>query len=96
MAENDVPEKKVVVTLGKRKRIVSFKSEAAHSDRWILAKRIREEFQDRLKDDRGEIVLQMKNSEVNDFIKVGDDDVIEDKAVLEFFITESEVRQFYI
>ena len=94
MVESDVPEKKVVVALGKRKRIVSFKSEASQSDRSVLTKRIREEFRDRLKDDHSEIVLQMKNPEVNDFIEVGDDDVIEDRAVLEFFIEQSDVRQF--
>ena len=34
----------------------------------------------------------MKNEEVNDFIEVRDNDVIEDKAVLEFFTEESDVR----
>ena len=99
MAENTaenipVAEKKVVVTLGKRKRIVAFKSEASESDKSIVIKRIREEFRDRLKDDRCEIVLQMKNVEVDDFIEVGDGDVIEDKAILEFFTEQSDVREF--
>ena len=87
----DLPEKKVVVTLGKRKRIVSFRSEASQSDKAVLTKRIREEFCDRIKDDRCEIVLQMKNDEVHDFIEVDDNDVI-DKSVLEFFTEQTEVR----
>ena len=81
-----------MVTLGKRKRIVSFQSEASQSDKSVLTKRIREEFRDRIKDDRCEIVLQMKNDEVNDFIEVDDDDVIDDKAVLEFFMEQTDVR----
>ena len=44
-------EKKVVVTLGKRKRIVAFKSEGSKSDKSVVIKRIRENFQDCLKDD---------------------------------------------
>lgn len=88
----DLPEKKVVVTLGKRKRIVSFRSEASQSDKAVLTKRIREEFRDRIKDDRCEIVLQMKNDEVHDFIEVDDNDVIDDKSVLEFFTEQTEVR----
>ena len=78
--------------MGKRKRIVAFKSEASESDKSIVIKRIREEFRDRLIDDQ--IVLQMKNVEVDDFIKVGDGDVIEDKAILEFFTEQSDVREF--
>lgn len=93
-AENIPVAEKVVVTLGKRKRIVAFKSEASESDKAIVIKRIREEFRDRLKDDRCEIVLQMKNVEVDDFIEVGDGDVIEDKAILEFFTKQSDVREF--
>ena len=98
MAENTaenipVAEKKVVVTLGKRKRIVAFKSEASESDKSIVIKQIWEEFRDRLKDDRCEIVLQMKNVEVDNFIEVGDGDVIEDKAILEFFTEQSDVRE---
>ena len=85
-------EKKVVVSLGKRKRVVTFKSKASRSDKSILSKRIKEEFRDHLDTDHSEIVLHMKNEEVNDFIEVRDDDVIEDKAVLEFFTKESDVR----
>ena len=89
-------EKKVVVGLGKRKRIISFKSEASQSDKTVLTKRIREEFRDRLKDEHCDfdIVLQMKNQEVNEFIEVGEDEEIDDRAVLEFFIEHSDVRQF--
>ena len=36
--------------------------------------------------------LQMENMEVDDFTEVGDGDVIEDKAVLEFFTEQSDVR----
>ena len=38
----------------------------------------------------------MKNSEVNDFIEVGDEDEIEDKAILEFFIEQSDVSFFFL
>ena len=90
MAESSA--KKVVVFLGRRKRIVSFASDPSQSDKAILIKRIREEFRDKIKnDDRCEIVLQMKNVEVDDFIEVDDDAVIENKAVLEFFMEENEV-----
>ena len=82
----------MVVTRGKRKRIVTFKNELSLSDNSVLIKRIREEFQDCVEDDRCEIVLQMKNAEVNDFIEVKDSDVIQDKAVLEFFTEPTKVR----
>ena len=82
-----LPEKKVVVSLGKRKRIISFQSEASQSDKSVLTKRIREEFRDKIKDDRCEIVLQMKVNEL-------DDDVIDDKAVLEFFMEQTAMNQF--
>ena len=36
-------------------------------------------------------LLQMKNDEVNDFIEI-DNDVIDDKAVLEFFMEQTDVR----
>ena len=86
-AEEGAGQKKVIVCLGKRKRLVSFKSDPSQSDKSVVIKRIREEFRDRLKDDvAGEIVLQMKNSEVDDFIEVGNEDPIDDKAVLEFFV----------
>ena len=92
MSSMDLREKEVVVTLGKRKRIVSFRSEASQSDKAVLTKRITKEFRDRIKDDRCEIVLQMKNDEVHDFIEVDNKDVIDNKSVLEFFTEQTEVR----
>lgn len=84
--------------LGKRKRLVTFtsSSEDEHeSDKAIVIKRIREEFQDKLpKTENYEIVLQMKDQDVDDFIEVGENDKIEDKAVLEFFVEENEVKMF--
>ena len=45
-----------------------------------------------MKDDvAGEIVLQMKNSEVDDFIDLGNEDLIDDKAVLESFVERNNV-----
>jgi len=44
------------------------------------------EISDYLKDQHGEIVLQMKNTKVNDFIETGDDEDIEDKAILKLFV----------
>ena len=64
--------KKVVITLGKRKTIVSFVSEPSLHDKSVLIKERSEGFQDRLEEDRCEIVLQMKNAEVKDFIEVED------------------------
>ena len=90
-------EKKVVVSLGKRKRFVSFtSSDKMESDKDIVLERIREEFKDKLpRTDNYEIVLQMKNQVFDQFIEVGQDDEIEDKAVLEFFIEENEVSGLY-
>ena len=55
----------------------------------IVTKRIREEPRDCLKDDHCEIVLQLKNVEVHDFIEV---DMTEDKDVLEFSTEQSDVK----
>lgn len=87
-------EKKVVVCLGKRKRIVSFSSSDGASDKAILMKRIKEEFSDKLPcSDEYEIVLQMKNIEMDEFIEVTDRDKIESKATLEFFVEEMKCSQ---
>ena len=78
--------------LRKRKRLVSFKSNTSQGDKSVVIRRIREEFRDRLIDDVAcEIVLQTKNYEVDDFMEVRNEDPINDKAALEFFVERNDV-----
>ncbi len=85
-------ERKVLVCLGKRKRLVALSSDSEISDKKVLLKKIKSEFKDKLpKTDSYEILLQMKDKEFDEFIEVRESDKIEDKAILKLIVEEKEV-----
>lgn len=73
--------KKVLVSVGENRRIVSFSSTPASTDVEVLSKAIKEMFGDVLKSDQ-EFFIQVKNEEWGGFFLDVLDQEIFDKAVI--------------
>ena len=90
---NSSESKLVLVCCNKRKRAIKFTSDEKECDSEVLKKQIKEEFKDCLPDSECsgkpnyEMVLQVKDSEWDEFIDV-QEKTVEDKSVLQVLIIE--------
>ena len=86
-------EKRVLVCLGKRRRPVCFTSnpQEEKSDKSIITKKVREEFDDVLNQADLSLIIQQKDLEWDEWVDILDDANVPNKSVLQVVSEERKV-----